>query len=561
MSIRTKLLGAVALCTGAFVTFVLLTWTTVNATKVTGASYQAIVEGKDLVADILPPPEYIIEPFLLSYQVVEERDASAQKALLIQLKALRHDFEDRHLYWSKSLSAGELRSKLVETSYAPAARFFETLEGDFLPAVERGALDEARAILHEKLWPLYRTHRQAIEEVVALANTSLETVETSVKALVSSRGLLLAVIAFIGLAAMALTALSVNRLSVSIIGRLAKAAQFASAMAEGDMTAELRADGDDEVGRLIDALGKMKTNVRSIVGDIHHNAGILASTSSSLLAVSSETAGNVAHMSDMTSAVAEATTQSSASSSAMAANIEETAVSIESVSKSTEEMTSTIGEIARNSAQARIISEQASAQTKTVHEEMRRLGQAAQDISKVTEAIKGISAQTSLLALNATIEAARAGSAGKGFAVVANEVKELSQQAATATEDIKAKVASVQTSAATAISEIEQIALVVQEVSALVVSIATAVEEQSAVTRDVAGNTAQASSGIQDTSRRVNETAAASERIARDVAKVSQAASEIRRGGDEVKSRATELSSIATALTTTVERFKLDRTA
>jgi methyl-accepting chemotaxis protein len=141
---------------------------------------------------------------------------------------------------------------------------------------------------------------------------------------------------------------------------------------------------------------------------------------------------------------------------------------------------------------------------------MRRLGQAANDIGKVTEAIKGIAAQTSLLALNATIEAARAGAAGKGFAVVANEVKELSQQAATATEDIKAKVASVQSSATTAISEIEQIAVVVKDVSDLVISIATAVEEQSTVARDLASNIMQASAGLQDTSRRVSETASVS---------------------------------------------------
>jgi small-conductance mechanosensitive channel len=79
-------------------------------------------------------------------------------------------------------------------------------------------------------------------------------------------------------------------------------------------------------------------------------------------------------MSDLSSTVAAAAEESSASTGAMASNIEETSTSIQSVSKATEQMAATIGEIAQNSAQAREISEGATAQTQTVHEEMRRLG-------------------------------------------------------------------------------------------------------------------------------------------------------------------------------------------
>jgi hypothetical protein len=42
------------------------------------------------------------------------------------------------------------------------------------------------------------------------------------------------------------------------------------------------------------------------------------------------------------------------------------------------------------------------------------------------------------------------------------------------------------------------------------------------------------------------------------VARVQQAASEIRLGGDEVKTRAVELSQLASGLNATVGRFKLD---
>src|ERR1035438_9203563 len=111
-------------------------------------------------------------------------------------------------------------------------------------------------------------------------------------------------------------------------------------------------------------------------------------------------------------------------------------------------MTSTISEIAGNSEKARRITGDATRQAARITGQIQQLGHAAHEIGKVTETITEMSSQTNLLALNATIEAARAGSAGKGFAVVANEIKALAQQTAAATEDIKSRVAGVQSATA-----------------------------------------------------------------------------------------------------------------
>lgn len=228
------------------------------------------------------------------------------------------------------------------------------------------------------------------------------------------------------------------------------------------------------------------------------------------------------------------------------------------MASATEQMSATVGEIAANTAKARVISEQATNQAQTVSHEMQELGAAAREIGQVTETITNISAQTNLLALNATIEAARAGAAGKGFAVVANEIKELARQTAEATEDIKKRIAGVQTSAGAAISDIGQIASVINEVGDIVSGIAAAIEEQAVVTRDVAGNIAQASSGVSEANERVAQTAEVSKAIARDVGGISSAVAEVRVGGEQLKASASELSLLAERLSGNIRQFKVD---
>ena len=147
----------------------------------------------------------------------------------------------------------------------------------------------------------------------------------------------------------------------------------------------------------------------------------------------------------------------------VAAGMEQTTTNLSHVASATEQMTSTIGEIAQNSEKARRITDEATRQAARITEQIDQLGVAAREIGKVTETITEISSQTNLLALNATIEAARAGSAGKGFAVVATEIKALAQQTAAATEDIKGRIAGVQSATAGGITEIGKVSQIIQE--------------------------------------------------------------------------------------------------
>jgi methyl-accepting chemotaxis protein len=102
----------------------------------------------------------------------------------------------------------------------------------------------------------------------------------------------------------------------------------------------------------------------------------------------------------------------------------------------------------------------------------------AKSIESILGLIRDIAGQTNLLALNATIEAARAGDAGRGFAVVAQEVKSLASQTARATDDIAAKIASIQSATRSTVETNASIRETVSEVQESANRIRAAMEVQ-----------------------------------------------------------------------------------
>ena len=482
------------------------------------------------------------------YQKKVEVDWAATNSEFAQLPALSARFvlqvnKDRVAKLAVELPALQAEeTKIVEAAMAASPRRIALIDGELTKTVEPHGL-EIRTIAMDLT--------QSLSSLM-VGDVDSQRQSQSQEQWVLVISTMLALIVGIAIAFI---------FSGRIVGALSPVVERLKGIAAGDLSGSALPEElcarTDELGELASASQTMSDNLRRLMGGISSGAQQLASAATELTAISRQTASGTASMADRAHSVAAAAEQASSNTLSIAAGMEQSSSNLSSVASATEQMSATVGDISANTAQARAISEQASGQAQSITDQMQRLGQAAQEIGHVTETITNISAQTNLLALNATIEAARAGAAGKGFAVVANEIKELAKQTAEATEDIKSRIAGIQNSTGSAISDIGQITSVIKDVGGIVASIAAAIEEQATVTRDVAGNIAHASVGVQEANERVSQTAEVSKSIARDIAGVNAAVTEIRQGGEQVQASALDLSKLAEQLGGQVAQFSM----
>ncbi len=220
---------------------------------------------------------------------------------------------------------------------------------------------------------------------------------------------------------------------------------------------------------------------------------------------------------------------------------EQAANSVQMVASAAEELSSSVREISTQMAQSSEAARRAVEQTESASSEIQGLVGAAQKIGDVINLINDIADKTNLLALNATIEAARAGEAGKGFEVVASEVKNLANQTAKATQEIALQVSGMQEATDKAVRAIEGIQTIIKSIDETAVSTASAVEEQDASTQEIARNVAEVSTGTQE--------------VTSNISVVNEGATTTGAAASQVLSSAQALSSQSGELRAEVEKF------
>ncbi|MDO9563923.1 MAG: HAMP domain-containing protein, partial [Bradyrhizobium sp.] len=147
--------------------------------KVGGPLYSKIKLGNDLIADILPPPEYIIEAYLEA--TLARQDPSTVAARRDRLAQLRKDYDDRHAFWINSDLEPVNKTMLVEKSHKEVQRFWNVVEQSFLPALAKGDTAQATSS-YAAIAAAYTAHRAVIDEIVKKAtddNAAAEAEATS----------------------------------------------------------------------------------------------------------------------------------------------------------------------------------------------------------------------------------------------------------------------------------------------------------------------------------------------------------------------------------------------
>ncbi len=536
--LKTQFLLLTGLILAGFALFGLQTYLGIEKVKVGGPLYQRIVLDKDLVADILPPPNYIIESFLTVQLLADPDHATQRAALVAKLQALKRDYDLRHDFWLKQDLPEPMRTRLLSDAHEAAAKFFSLAEQAYVPAVLANDTAQVREILG-KLEAHYEVHRKAIDEVVVMATSHQQEVENQTAAALSGALIvMLAVLALTVAAALVGTWL----LSASVIGGISRARGQLANIAAGDFSHRTEHRRADEVGELLSATDDTSRALREVILAMRSNADSLASAADRVAATTSTLAANSGRQ--------------SASVSSIAATVQEMSTGISHIATladGSEQRAQDSGTQCRNGSSeidsaSQVVGELASGVGQSANA-VQALGARSQEISSIVGVIREIADQTNLLALNAAIEAARAGEQGRGFAVVADEVRKLAERTAKSTDQIARVIDAIGKGIDAAVAMMASGLERAQQST-------EAVNRSRATMRDIACNTQLLLDDLRDVALGLRAQKSGGESVAGEVEGIARATEENSAGSQQLAEAAAALAALAKAQQQSAARFR-----
>ncbi|MFS1874136.1 methyl-accepting chemotaxis protein [Enterovibrio norvegicus] len=344
---------------------------------------------------------------------------------------------------------------------------------------------------------------EALHEVVLLNNTLYKT-SSMIGAIIISLSLVIAWI----------IAGSISKPITSLSKRIAHIATT------HDLTVQLDTRGNDELTELSKSMNVMLKDFLTVIQGADNTVKALDSASTDIQ-------GNINGMQTEVDAQAANSNQVATAAIEMNSSISEVASFANNASESSQNVVSSVKQ--GTSVGKQLVKEitDLSEKMSDATASMEQLSAESDSIGTVLDVIQGIAEQTNLLALNAAIEAARAGEQGRGFSVVADEVRSLAIRTQTSTEEIRAKVQSLQAETTKAVagitsanefvassvdncgknnSMLAEIENMMTEISVMNTQIATAASQQSSVTEEITSNVNNIARSANSVSEKTHDT-------------------------------------------------------
>lgn len=475
------------------------------------AAVQQAFVGKDVTADILPPPMYLIELRLVLSQAIEGTMSASQART--EAQRLEREYRARVAYWRAHPPYG-LEATLLGAQHAAAERFFRSTE-QVLEKVSAGDVAGAQELL-QLAHADYLDHRKGVDatvvESLAFAQSAaLQFDGTSSSVTRVQWGVLL-----LSAVLLALLGAWARRSILALTGgEPAQAAAIANAVANGDLSVRVvLREGD--TSSVMAALANMCQNLSRLVGTVRSSSDTIVSGS----------------------------TQISSGNADLSQRTEQQAAGLQETAASMEQFMSVVKQNADNARQAERLAHEASGVAVRGGEvvgkvvaTMQEITQESKQIVDIVAVIDDIAFQTNILALNAAVEAARAGEQGRGFAVVASEVQALARRSATAAREIKTLIT-------TSAERVQTGAQLATDAGATMSEIVTQANRVAKLISEITAATAEQSTGI--------------DQVNSAVAQLDQATQQNAALVQESAAAAASLSDMASHLVAAVRAFKLD---